>query len=492
MHLRDYQLAAVNAMNRALEKHKRVLITASTGSGKSLIIAEACRQASGRVLVLCHQAEILEQNARALHALSGEVASIYCAGLESKCLKNRVVIAHRDSLARIPNMGGFETVIIDECHLLSNVSGTRYQNILAWAQPEKVIGLTATPYRLQGGKIYGKNRYFDVQACNIGVRQLISRGYLCDYEVIDCDPIFEASDIATVGGDFDPKALDAKATSKAIIQGSVAAIQKHTGNGNLGIIFATGKGHARAVQEALGMEQCGYIDGETRQDRRERMISEMRAGDSSYKWVVNIGCLTTGVDIPRIDSIIMLRPTQSAGLWVQMVGRGLRVHTSKSKLKILELTDNFSRFGSIDSPMLFGSAKPPADDIVVGGDAPPEKECPDCGMMVGNATRQCPHCDHMFLKRREEYHGNDVLELPVLKTVYQESRTRAGAPCFIVTFTTQVGDIKEWLLIASPHDWQRTKAIAKLKRLRSDKVTMIRATGLNETFPKVLSYHTAL
>ena len=491
MHLRDYQIKAVDALNRALEKHTRVLITAATGSGKSLLIAEACRQAEGRVLVLCHQSEILEQNARALHALSGETASIYCAGLDSKCLKNRVVIAHRDSLARLPEVGKFPTVIIDEAHLLSNQAGTRYQNILAWAEPDRVIGLTATPYRLQGGKIYGKNGYFDVQACNIPVRQLIGEGRLCDYEVLDCDPVFETSDIDTVGGDFDPKQLDAKATSKLIIQGSVSAIEKHTGHGNLGIIFATGKGHARAIQEGLGMERCGYIDGETRQDRRERMISEMRAGDSPYKWVVNIGCLTTGVDIPRIDSIIMLRPTQSAGLWVQMVGRGLRVHTSKSKLKILELTDNFSRFGSIDSPMLFGSAKPPADDIVVG-EASPGKECPSCGMMVGNATRQCPHCDHMFLKRREEYHGADVLELPVLKTVYQESRTKAGAPCFIVTFTTQVGDIKEWLLIASPHDWQRTKALAKLRRLRSDKVTMIRATGLNDPYPKVLSYHTVL
>lgn len=489
MHLRDYQIEAIDALNRALEKHSRVLITAATGSGKSAIIAEICRQSEGRVLVLCHQAEILEQNARTLKALTGESASLFCAGLGVKDLSARVVIAHRDSLARV-QIPEFPTVIADECHLISERKDSRYQTIFARANASRIIGLTATPYRLQGGKIYGKGRFFDVQACQIGIRRLIDQGYLCDYEIVDCDPVFEASDIETSGGDFDIEQLDAKGQSNVILQGSIAAIHKHTSKGNLGLIFATGRGHARAIQEALGMEVCGYIDGETKQDRRERMISEMRSGESPYKWVVNVGCLTTGVDIPRVDSVIMLRPTQSAGLLLQCYGRGLRVHTSKTKLKILELTDNFNRFGSIDSPMLFGTARPPADDLVVGN-GPTGKECPSCGMTVGNATRQCPHCDYLFLKRREDYYNEDIVDLAVESFQIVASRTKKFENCFIVTFKTEIGEIKEWLLHESANQWKRNLSISKLRRLRTDKVTRIRATCLKEMYPKVLSYHTA-
>jgi len=488
VHLRDYQIRAVDSVNRALAKHPKVVLSAATGSGKSAMIAELCRQAEGRVLVLCHQAEILSQNARALLHLTGETASIYCAGLDSKSLAGRVVIAHRDSLANVKEPGEYPTVVIDECHLISHDPESRYHTILSRTNPDRVIGMTATPYRLQGGKIYGKNRFFDVCADTISIGELIEQEYLCPYEAVDIDPIFETSDIDTKAGDFDIKQLDAKGASKLIVKGSVAAIEKHTGNRNLGVIFCTGKGHARAIQEALGMKRCGYIDGDTPADRRERIISELRAGDSPYKWIANVGVLTTGVDIPRIDSVIMLRPTQSAGLWVQCVGRGLRMHTSKSTLKILELTDNLNRFGSLESPMLFGTAKPPSDDITVG-EAAVGKECPSCEMMVGNATRECPHCGHLFLKQRELYEPGEILELDVHNYRMEDRITRAGAPCVVVTFKTELGVIQEWLLTHSTHEWQRQTAFAKLRKLRADKVTMIRATQINAPFPKVMSYH---
>lgn len=828
MHLRDYQIRAVDSINRALAKHSKVVLSAATGSGKSAMIAELCRQAEGRVLVLCHQAEILSQNARALHALTGETASIYCAGLDSKSLAGRVVIAHRDSLANVKEPGEYPTVVIDECHLISHDPESRYHTILSRTNPDRIIGMTATPYRLQGGKIYGKNRFFDVCADTISIGELISQEYLCPYETVDIDPIFETSDIDTKGGDFDIKQLDAKGASRLIVKGSVAAIEKHTASRNLGVIFCTGKGHARAIQEALGMERCGYIDGETPADRRERIISELRAGDSPYKWITNVGVLTTGVDIPRIDSVIMLRPTQSAGLWVQCVdekteiltttgwkthetiskddtavtycissgesktstihevfkrqigetedyfsiessrisigvtgghkmlvksrrvkhgfqlepakhaakrkdmycvpvssmntkqccrlsydeirfigwsitdahigphnvviyqstnkhaqeieelliklnfrygksvrfgqsnfvrrspiavfnvsyanprrlnqndkngcghlrkyidrsmpfedfserqfdvlmdtiikadgsvvknptskgrayvqqsfqitkshafidrlqalcvqngwraditgvrencstlsvsktshkfiggcnqkdrehlkqthysgivwcistdqetivtrrngrvtimgncvGRGLRVHTSKSTLKILELTDNLNRFGSLESPMLFGTAKPPSDDITVGETAT-GKECPSCYMIVGNATRECPHCGHLFLKQRELYEPGEILELEVQNYRLENRITRAGDPCVVVTFKTELGVIQEWLLTHSTHEWQRQTAFAKLRKLRTDKVIMIRASQINERFPKVMSYHSAV
>ena len=485
MILRDYQTEAVEAVKAAFTHgKKRLLLSMSTGSGKSLVLAEiAKRTAKYRVLILCHQKEILEQNEKAFRALSDETVSVYCAGLKRKELEARVVIAHRDSLAKLTEMPQFDLVIIDEAHLCSRVPTSVYQRILKATGPRWVIGLTATPYRLQGGKIYGSGKQFEICAYTVNIASLIARGYLSPYSVVDTVPILHTDDVGKKGNDFDLVQLDAKARQSNILDGSVNAILEHTKNRALSLIFCTSRAHAKEIQKRL--PGCGYIDGETKD--RDTIISDMRDGDIRY--VVNVGVLTTGVDIPRIDCVVMLRPTMSASLFVQMVGRGLRTHPGKEKLLILELTDNLIRFGDLDDPMLFGEEKVPDLTVPIGLPAP-KKECPSCRMPVSAGCRVCPLCDFLFLKPREEYSEDEIVELQLINFREVPLATRSGPIAIVVTFETRIGNITEWLNINHPHQGTASTSKAKLRRLRNENIIRIRVRGLNQKFPKVLSYHT--
>jgi len=482
--LRPYQIEAVEAVAKQFRMgHRSVLLVMGTGSGKSWVIAEMCKRSKGRVLVLCHQKEILAQNQAAFHSLTGEQSSIFCAGMGEKCLSHRVVFAHRDSLARETQAGTFSVCIVDESHLVSMRPGSRYQDIFQMIGNPHLVGLTATPHRLQGGKIYGKKKPFEVLAYSMGIRRLIESGYLSPYRFVDVDPLILGSTLDVAGNDYSQAQVDGLVSAEPMVQATVKTILEHTRERRLTLVFCCSRAHAKAIGDLL--PRCAYIDGTTKD--RDQIVLDIKAG--VYRYVVNVGVLTTGVDIPMIDCVAMTRPTMSASLWQQMIGRGLRLHPSKTDLLILEMTDNLAMFGDLNNPMTYGTETEQELILALNGECP-VKECPSCGNDVPSPTKVCPHCDHLFLRKREECSPDDILDLEVKSFTTSRVITKRGDPAIKVAFQTNMGQICEWLNIENPNKTVQMIARSKERTLRKEKVIRIRVSKLTEAYPRVLSYHT--
>lgn len=473
--LRDYQLAAVEALRHAWTlNHRKVILELGPGAGKSLVAAEISLRAlksQRKVLVMCHQKEILVQNLEALKRLSStngyEVdATTYCDGLGQKDPSGDIVFASRDSWSLNPDIEQykFNLLIIDEAHRVSALEESRYQQIIKAAGSKFVIGMTATPYRLAGGLLYGEKKPFSVRAYRMGIGDLIQKGYLCPFDIKE------------------------KAVDLENIQATAEMIKRETKGRICTLIFCQSRAHASEISKAI--PGCQYLDGETPQSWRDSILAQAREGRIPY--IANVGILTTGVDIPICDCVVMLRPTESASLWVQMIGRALRIHNKKTRALIIETTDNLDKFGDVAEPMYtYGKDKENSGDHISGGGEALLKVCPSCEFHVPNNTKVCPYCGNMFITNRDAFAGEKV-RLDVHRYVlHEEGRAKSsGNRCRRVDFYTRLGVISEWLMMEHQNPVVVKIGQAKLRRLKEEsKVTSIRVTNLEDKLPRILTYH---
>ena len=304
------------------------------------------------------EVEILEQNEAALLAMvPGADTGIYCAGLGRKEYNRNIIFASRDSLGNSPLVcGPFDIVIIDEAHMVSTNEDTRYQKILSAINPKYIIGLTGTPWRLDNGPIWGTTGYFDDVCFNIGMDFLIEEGFLCPYKFPKPKEVIISTEGVrkTSGGDFVNRELTEISSTEEIVSKCIDTWEKTLlwDTRKCSIFFCCSLKHAAVVTEELKKRYIkpAYIDGKTNRDERKQLMIDCKMG--KYEAIVNVGCLTTGVDIKIIDCIVGLRATASASLFVQMNGRGLRTFAGKKDLLILEMTDNFQRFNSLEAPLI--------------------------------------------------------------------------------------------------------------------------------------------
>lgn len=418
MELRPYQQDAVAALSADIKRGlRRVCVSLPTGSGKSLVIAALCRRAlakGSRVLILAHQSELLIQNEAELLNLFPEAKTgIYCAKLNRRQFDTPIVFASRDSLGRKPLQGGhFDLILIDEAHLvnfaeLKKDSTGNYAKILN-AQDENVIiiGLTATPYRKKEfiynkGKI--KDKFFENLSYKITMEELTAQGFLVPYtfpsddlQVIDADNVKVDST-----GDYNILELESISITQEAVDKCIEQWSTYGYDRNLSLFFCCSRNHASVVLQSLQSMNvhAGYIDGETPSAERAQIIEDSKNG--KYRALVNVNVLTTGINIRNIDCIVLLRATKSVSLWVQMLGRGARLHDTKSDFLVLDMAGNFDRFNSPDNPNLRGNFKTERKQFEKEtGQAMskecPKKVCPNCEEECHVATTKCLDCGHIF------------------------------------------------------------------------------------------------
>lgn len=357
MKLRPYQQAAVDSayewMLRSLEP---CVIEAATGSGKSLLIAELTkriRQASGkRCLVMAPSAEIVKQNHEKYVITTKDNASIFSASAGSKSAKYPVVFGSpltvKNHLEKFKD--NIALVVMDEAHNTSK-SVKEIINHIRENNPNcRVLGLTATPYRLLTGYIYQYDTgnkpveaiepFYHKLVYSIGARDLIQQGYLTppttevttthydtSHLVINTMGKFTSDSLSEAVGDDDKTSLILK------------EVQRLTIDRHCCIVFASTIEHAQKINRQL--PDSMLITGSTKKKDRAKIIQFAKAG--KIKYLINVGTLTTGVDIPIIDTVAILRPTESASLYQQIVGRGLRLHEGKDTCLVLDYAENFER-----------------------------------------------------------------------------------------------------------------------------------------------------
>jgi DNA repair protein RadD len=335
--LRPYQRAAIDGVyDYWREEGGNPLVVLPTGTGKSGVAATLKRELitdyrDMRILNVTHVAELVQQNFDELKGMwPWAPAGIYSAGLGMRDLRAQILFAGIQSIhKRVHRLGPVDLLMVDEAHLIPRKSGTMYGNFitaLREANPDmRLMGLTATPYRLDSGRLdEGDDAMFDAIAFEYGLREAIDDGYLKPLISKATATALDTTGVAKRGGEFVAGALQEAVDKADLNRGIVDDIVRFGHNRRSWLVFAAGVEHAEHLRDEI--RRRGYsaemVDGNTPNHERRRIIE----GFKSYqiRAVVNCGVLTTGFNHPGVDLIAAARPTESTGLYVQIAGRGTR------------------------------------------------------------------------------------------------------------------------------------------------------------------------
>ena len=461
--LRPYQQAAIQSIYDYFQTNTgNPLVVIPTAGGKSLVMAafiEGVLKAwpDQRILVVTHVRELIAQNHAEMIGLWPEApAGIYSAGLGRRDARARILFAGIQSIhQRAQEVGHTDLVLIDEAHLIPGNSNTMYRRFLedmGRINPAlKVIGLTATPFRLDCGMLHeGKSALFTDIAYEASVRDLIDHGYLSPLMSKQPETRLDVTGVGSRAGEFIARDLAAAVDQDAITRAAVSEIIDYGRDRKSWLAFCAGVDHACHVAEEFQRRDisCGTIFGDTPKDERDAIIAAFKRGE--LRALASMGVLTTGFNAPGVDLIALLRPTKSAGLYVQMVGRGTRLAPGKDNCLVLDFAGNVSRHGPID----LVRARRPGEGV---GEAP-TKVCPTCESIVALSTTECPDCGHAF-PAREVRIAPTAATLPVLSSkapkapewlqvsgvAYQRHDKRGGRPSLKVTYSCGITCYSEWV-----------------------------------------------
>lgn len=409
---RQYQSDAVEAVWDALgTATDHPLVVAPTGSGKSIIIAmlaDKVVQAGGKVIVAAHRKELLTQNREAYRTVSGrEDAGYYSAGLGERDTESNVVFAGiQSAYKRAHEFGDRKLLIIDECHRLKNDSQSQYGRFVSELEIcnewHRVVGLTATPFRTDGGCLV-KSGLFGGVVAEVELFDLLDHDppVICKLISTIAEASVDVKDLQIVAGEYTQNSQDeafgglVESATKEIVDVAASHARKSI------IVFGVSVSHSERIANLLRSqtgEEVAEVYGSTPPIIREANLRRFKSGD--VRWLVNCNVLTEGFDSHLIDMVAVVRATTSPGLFAQAVGRGMRPREGKSECIVLDFGGNISRHGSITDKHYGRRPKKSTE----GEGVAPYKECPGCGSEVPLATVSCLSCGHVFESAEKPSH----------------------------------------------------------------------------------------
>jgi len=387
--LRTYQQEAVDrTLNYFRKRRDPAVIVLPTGAGKSLVIAELAKIAIGRVLVLAHVKELVEQN-HLKYESYGLHAGIYSAGLNQKDSEQKVIFGSIQSVAKAKNafFKDFTLVVIDECHRVGLEPDSQYAKVITQLKLNNpricILGLTATPYRLGLGWIYNyalrgelktqEQRFFKHCIYDLPLEYMISNQYLTPPVQLDI-PVtsYDFSELIEGGNAYTMAQLEEalhqqRRLTPLIIKNIIDITENDQRQGVM--IFSSTVKHAQEIMDHLPTGQARLVVGTTELSERDQIVHDFK--QKAFKYLVNVSVLTTGFDAAHVDVIAILRPTESISLYQQIVGRGLRLDTDKKDCLVLDYT---GMGHSIFSPEI-GEKKTASESVAV------QVPCPECGFI---------------------------------------------------------------------------------------------------------------
>lgn len=358
--LRDYQKAASDkavAFFKDKNKKSNGVMVLPTGAGKSIVIADIAHRLNDYVLIFCPSREIVEQNFKKLCSYGILDCSIYSASFNSKEI-SRITFATIGSVKSHPELfAHFKNIIVDECHLVNPIEGM-YKDFFD-AVKCKVLGLTATPYRLSSSRDFGsmlkfitrtKPHVFSEVIYHVQVSTLLDMGYLSKVNYYPMNPTGWNElnlKINTTGADYTDKSVQKEYERIDFYSYIVHIVQRlmnpKAGGKRKGILVFT-----RFLKEAerltMSIPGCVIVSGDTPKKERKRILEMFKVGEIPV--VANVGVLTTGFDYPELDTVVMARPTMSLAMYYQIVGRCIRPYKGKTAW-FVDLCGNINRFGEV-------------------------------------------------------------------------------------------------------------------------------------------------
>lgn len=428
---RWYQTEAVDAFYSFVKTNRdparNPVLVLPTGTGKSIIIARVIQRAlqkwsETRVLMLSHVGELVRQDADKLQAVWPDAPIGICsATLGAKDTNAPILFGNVQSVAgilrRTPDaLGERYLIIIDECHMLSENENSMYRRVIDTLRAKRpsmrVLGLSATPYRMKGGLltqqenavftdiIYDLSRQFD---------RLIDEGFLCPIVTLRTEAFINLEGVRTRAGEYSKEDIAKVLSEGDVLEQSckIIAAYGQRQERKSWLVFVSGimEGErTAAILKELGVNAIA-VNSSHSQEENDAAMSDFRAG--KVKCLVSADQLTTGFDAPNIDLIGMLRPTKSVGLYIQMLGRGLRICEGKTNCLVLDFARNIERLGPINDPHI----PQPGEKKNKGNDKPIMKVCPECGAYCRTFDRNCPNCGHVFEIKSLTADGLDALAI---------------------------------------------------------------------------------
>lgn len=480
--LRPYQISASQAADNAMRQGKSgVCLIIPTGGGKTIVMADMIhrwlmRWPDTRVLVMAHTKELVEQNASkfALFWQSQNQTpapmGIYCAGLNQRNMTAPVIFASIQSVHRkAMQIGAFDVILADEAHHIPTAKDEGiWRNFIKdahRANPNvRIIGLSATPWRLSSGSIIGSDSILQSIAYEIGVADLINRGYLspliCKGSAIQAD----TSRLHIRQGEYINAELAELMDQQNLIDGAVADMMTLGSDRKSWLIFCAGVAHSRHVADALQSAgiSADSLTGDTPRLERDRIVADFKAG--KIRALCNCMVLTEGFDHPGIDLVALLRPTKSAGLYYQMVGRGFRLSPGKADCLILDFAGVIAEHGPVDA-IKAKAQKAKGESATEGA---PTKCCPECKTCLHPSVNPCPECGYAWpIKPKHDAKAIEaaILSSQVKAVRYSVSRVaysrhvgKSGIPTLRVDyFSGFLRVASEWVCLEHS-GWARQKA----------------------------------
>lgn len=406
--LRDYQQQAISELYGYIKTNKGLnpCLVLPTGAGKSVVIAKIAtdffEKSNGKLLMLTHVSELIEQNYHKVRQfVNPDDVGLFSAGLGKQELHKKITFAGIQSIhnKKTPD---YRVILIDECHLISVKEQGIYRKFIDKFPDALVIGLTATPYRMDNGYInVGDNPLFNDLIIPDGttIPELIAGGYLSTLKSKVSDTGLSFKGVKKSKGDFNEKQVGEIVNHFDAIEKVIADLIERTKDFKHVLVFCSGIDHTVNISQALcdKGKRSFYVHGKMSKADRKMAIDSFKGG--ILKYLCNPNILTTGFDYPDIDCVVMLRPTYSVVLYVQMAGRGLRLKSHTDHCVILDYVGNIERHGTIINPKV----KDKKDEVTT-------KICPQCLEVNDKETEICIDCGYDFNAEKKASNGGGERE----------------------------------------------------------------------------------
>jgi DNA repair protein RadD len=544
MQFRPRQQAAIQSLWDYFDRYGgNPIVAMPPGTGKSVVIGGFAysmlyHYPRTRVLMCTHVQELIEQNfARLLDIWPTAPAGIYAASLNRKEIAAITYGSIQSLYKRARELGHIDIMMVDESHLVNNADNTMYMQLiteLKLINPYlKVVGFSATPYRMATGLLTDSGIFNDCCFDDTTLENFnhyIREGWLCRLVSKPTATELDVSGVGLLGNEYNQGALEAAVDREEVTRAALHETVQNAGDRKHWLVFGTGTNHCHHIADILADfgVSAAVVHHKTPPDERRKLIAHFKAGQVTA--LVNNNLLTTGFDFPGIDLIVCLRPTRSPGLWVQMLGRGIRpvympfapLDTAERRLyaiaagpkpscRVFDFAGNAKRLGPINDPRI-----PERKRKGGGGGTAPIKFCPKCLTQNHASVRFCEECEYEFphVNNLLQQHAADaefiredepvVADFAVSRVVYNQHKNKKGGLTLRVTYHCGLRRFNEYVPIehsgnakALSTDWWRkcsgkpaisvpgtvADAILRLHELRTPHTISV---WINRTHPQIM------
>lgn len=448
--LRDYQKEAVDHVWSDLFHGSTALCVLPTGTGKTEIIIELVRGSMNKkdikILVLVNKVKLLEQTVRRFARALGESSvGSYCGSLSQYDTDRTVTVASIQSIHDV-DLEKIHLIILDEVHNVNEKEG-RYISFLERLKSKnnnlKIVAFTATPYR-SSGHIYGKDKLFKKPSYIKTIPWMIENKYIVRPTIKKVENEYDVSSLSVRGGEFLSTEVDALVSDERKVLAQINdALPRLSGRKK--IVWACANiEHCNKVNGLLFVKNEISVSLHSKMSDEDRYIAQKEFEQGSARHLVFVSIVSEGYDYAPIDAVVLMRPIRSPVLYVQTVGRGLRLSHGKENLLVLDYGSVVKTLGPLDNPL-----------IATGKRAKPEKtkECKQCSSIIKISAKECIDCGFVFESERREYTKNlslkpfdldeilssgkkKILTKAVRSVSLSKYVSKAGNNCLLISYQT--------------------------------------------------------